>query len=300
MRRSSRMGLPTDCRRASRASSLISDNMLTTGLTAKAMKTVDVLSAYAEEDESEVELENNADGTMTLQIPSEVSNPKLLVSEPSTPAKKGKHGHGHGHAHGGAAHQAESEHADTTIVDPQCQHGHSHEKMLASIIELPGSMASVAWMVILGDGLHNFTDGMAIGVAFTAGIAGGISTSVAVFCHELPHELGDFAVLLKTGMKIKQALFFNIVSSILCFIGMIVGIGVGNIESASSWVFALTAGTFVYIAMVDMLPELNSFQVKPDQSRIAQMFIQNSGLITGAGIMLIIALFEKQLHHLVE
>lgn len=91
------------------------------------MKTVDVLSAYAEEDESEVELENNADGTMTLQIPSEVSNPKLLVSEPSTPAKKGKHGHGHGHAHGGAAHQAESEHADTTIVDPQCQHGHSHE-----------------------------------------------------------------------------------------------------------------------------------------------------------------------------
>ena len=54
----------------------------------------------------------------------------------------------------------------------------------------PDSMSSVAWMVIMGDGLHNFTDGMAIGAAFSANIAGGFSTTIAVFCHELPHELG--------------------------------------------------------------------------------------------------------------
>lgn len=54
----------------------------------------------------------------------------------------------------------------------------------------PESMSSVAWMVVMGDGLHNFTDGMAIGAAFSANIAGGFSTAIAVFCHELPHELG--------------------------------------------------------------------------------------------------------------
>lgn len=55
----------------------------------------------------------------------------------------------------------------------------------------PESMSSVAWMVVMGDGLHNFTDGMAIGAAFSANIAGGFSTAIAVLCHELPHELGN-------------------------------------------------------------------------------------------------------------
>lgn len=60
-------------------------------------------------------------------------------------------------------------------------HGHVHSP--------PRSMSAVAWMVIMGDGLHNFTDGMAIGAAFSNNIAGGFSTAIAVFCHELPHEL---------------------------------------------------------------------------------------------------------------
>lgn len=64
---------------------------------------------------------------------------------------------------------------------------------------------------------------------------------------------GDFAVLLKTGMGIREALFFNVVSSVLCLIGMLVGIGVGNVEAASTWIFVFTAGTFIYIALVDMV-----------------------------------------------
>lgn len=81
-------------------------------------------------------------------------------------------------------------------------HGHSHTH--GHVHAAPKSMSSVAWMVIMGDGLHNFTDGMAIGAAFSGSIAGGFSTAVAVFCHELPHELGDFAMLLKAGMTMKQ------------------------------------------------------------------------------------------------
>lgn len=68
-----------------------------------------------------------------------------------------------------------------------------------------------------------------------------------------PMSPGDFAMLLHAGMRVKQALFYNIFSSILCFIGMVIGIFVGNISSASSWVFALTAGIFIYIALVDMV-----------------------------------------------
>lgn len=129
------------------------------------------------------------------------------------------------------------------------QHGHSHG------IDDSGSdsLSSIVWMVILGDGLHNFTDGMAIGAAFSNNIAGGFSTSVAVFCHELPHEMGDFAVLLKAGMSARKAIYYNILSSVLGFCGMCVGITIGDSPETTQWVFAATAGLFVYIALVDMV-----------------------------------------------
>lgn len=68
-------------------------------------------------------------------------------------------------------------------------HGHSHSH--GHVHSAPSSLSSVAWMVIMGDGLHNLTDGLAIGAAFAGSITGGLSTATAVFCHELPHELGE-------------------------------------------------------------------------------------------------------------
>lgn len=130
-------------------------------------------------------------------------------------------------------------------------HGHSHTH--GHVHSPPGSLSAVVWMVIMGDGLHNFTDGMAIGAAFSNNIAGGLSTAVAVFCHELPHELGDFAVLLKAGMSAKQAVYYNILSSVLSFFGMCVGILIGDTPEASQWIFAVAAGLFIYIALVDMV-----------------------------------------------
>lgn len=128
-------------------------------------------------------------------------------------------------------------------------HGHSH----GTIDPNSSSLSSIVWMVILGDGLHNFTDGMAIGAAFSNNIAGGFSTTVAVFCHELPHELGDFAVLLKAGMSARQAIFYNVLSSVLSFFGMCVGIAIGDTPETTQWVFAVAAGLFIYIALVDMV-----------------------------------------------
>lgn len=71
--------------------------------------------------------------------------------------------------------------------------------------------------------------------------------------------LGDFALLLKAGMATRQALLYNGLSSLLCLLGMLVGLGVGNVQSANSWVFAGAAGMFIYIALVDMVSRC-SFQ----------------------------------------
>lgn len=76
-----------------------------------------------------------------------------------------------------------------------------------------------AFMVIIGDGLHNITDGLAIGAAFVLDPITGFSTAIAVICHELPHEIGDFAMLLKTGVSFKKAFHLNIISSILSIFG---------------------------------------------------------------------------------
>ena len=64
--------------------------------------------------------------------------------------------------------------------------------------------------MIFGDGIHNLADGLAIGAAFSESFTSGLSTSIAVLCHELPHEVGDFAMLLKAGMSVKQAVCYNI------------------------------------------------------------------------------------------
>ncbi|CAG9573757.1 unnamed protein product [Danaus chrysippus] len=173
----------------------------------------------------------------------------------------------------------------------RAHHGHSHAH--GHVHAPPSSMSSVAWMVIMGDGLHNFTDGMAIGAAFASNIAGGFSTAIAVLCHELPHELGDFAVLLKAGMSVKRAVCYNVLSSALCLAGMVAGVLAGHAPSATRWLFAAAAGMFLYIALVDMMPELSTSHSK--EGTLCQCVLQLMGLATGIGIMLVIALYEEDL-----
>lgn len=167
-------------------------------------------------------------------------------------------------------------------------HGHSHKH--GHVHSPPESLSAVAWMIIMGDGLHNFTDGMAIGAAFADNIAGGCSTSLAVFCHELPHELGDFAILIKAGMSVKSAVYYNLLTGILSFIGMIVGILFGQSQEAAQWMFAAAAGLFIYIALVDMMPELSAAH-----KTLEQFALQIFGMSTGVLLMLLIAVNENRL-----
>merc|ERR1719427_2434782 len=178
-------------------------------------------------------------------------------------------------------------------------HGHSHAH--SHLHSTPESISSVAWMVILGDGIHNLADGLAIGAAFANGNLSGMSTSLAVLCHELPHEIGDFAMLLKAGMSIKQAIFFNVISSILAFIGMVTGLLLGSVSNVTPWIFTATAGIFLYVALVDMVPELSSGHAHPiskdkqGEGHWLGVVLQVLGMAVGVSIMLVIALYEHEM-----
>ncbi|XP_051867076.1 zinc transporter ZIP10 isoform X3 [Pristis pectinata] len=172
-------------------------------------------------------------------------------------------------------------------------HGHCHSNKEMQ----DAGIANIAWMVIMGDGMHNFSDGLAIGAAFSASVTGGLSTSIAVFCHELPHELGDFAVLINAGMSVKQAIVYNLMSALLAYVGVVIGIAVGQYtHNLTQWIFAITAGMFLYVALVDMLPEmLHRPTDNRSQAKIGHFALQNAGMLCGFAIMLLIAIFEDQI-----
>ncbi|XP_071504592.1 metal cation symporter ZIP14-like [Diadema antillarum] len=149
---------------------------------------------------------------------------------------------------------------------------------------------TVAVMILLGDSLHNFGDGLAIGAAFTVSLGAGLSTSIAVLCHELPHELGDLAVLLKQGMKLCTALLLNLFSACTAFLGLWIGIPLTQASEAREWIFAVVAGMFLYVALVDMLPILHAYKGKSSKTTIA--LLQNIGFLLGVAIILVIAIYE--------
>ncbi|XP_073347143.1 zinc transporter ZIP6 [Pagrus major] len=179
----------------------------------------------------------------------------------------------------------------------QNHHPHSHSHSYSEEHFQQAGVATLAWMVIMGDGLHNFSDGLAIGAAFTEGLSSGLSTSVAVFCHELPHELGDFAVLLKAGMTVRQAILYNVLSALMAYLGMVTGILIGHYAAnISMWIFALTAGLFMYVALVDMVPEmLHNDAGDHGFSHCGFFLLQNAGILLGFCIMLLIAIFEHKI-----
>jgi len=158
-------------------------------------------------------------------------------------------------------------------------------------------VAPVAWMIIIGDGLHNFIDGLAIGVSFTSNIVEGVSTSLAIFCEELPHELGDFAILLNSGLSYKQALIANFLSACNCYVGLIIGIVLGSTTQIVKWIYAIAAGMFLYISLVDMLPEATGLQVTisatSKRETIKNFITVNVAIILGFSLMLILAIYAE-------
>ncbi len=117
---------------------------------------------------------------------------------------------------------------------------------------------ATAYLNLLGDGVHNFMDGVTIAAAFLSGTAVGWLATLAVALHEIPQEFGDFNVLLFSGIKPGKALFFNFLSALSAIAGAIVAYVFSQyIETSAPYLLAFGAGGFAYIALADLLPELH-------------------------------------------
>lgn len=209
--------------------------------------------------------------------------------------KSSSHSHGHSHR------APKNHHPDTELAEIREAQTENKNMLDEPAVKLKkrSQLSPVALMVILGDGLHNITDGMAIGAAFALDPVTGMATALAVLCHELPHELGDFALLLQTGVSIRKAVVFNIISSVLSVIGMIVGLAVAGANATMvRWIYAGTAGTFLYIGFADLVPEMRRESLSGERKRFGSVLIDVIGIFLGGLLMLVIAMYEDNLQML--
>ncbi|XP_045915099.1 zinc transporter ZIP4 isoform X1 [Micropterus dolomieu] len=170
--------------------------------------------------------------------------------------------------------------------------GHDSENSLSVPKERSREQRLVPYMITIGDGIHNFADGLAMGAAFSLSWKSGLATSLAVLCHELPHELGDFAILLHCGISVRKALLLNVSSALTSFIGLYIALSVATDVATQQWIAAITAGLFLYVGLADMLPTM----VHISNKRPWLIFlVQNVGLLTGWGILLVLSLFEERI-----
>ena len=142
---------------------------------------------------------------------------------------------------------------------------------------------AVGPLIILGDSIHNFVDGILIAAAFLTDVKLGIVTSLAVAAHEIPQEVGDFAILLHSGYKRSKALFYNMLASFTTVVGGILAYyWLEDLHDSLPFFLALAASSFIYIAVADLIPTLHK---KTDLKASLQQIV----LIAG-GVLLICSL----------
>jgi zinc and cadmium transporter len=176
-----------------------------------------------------------------------------------------------------------SGHAHGEMVQEDHGHpGHSHEHPRKA-----AKIAPFAWMNLIGDGLHNLLDGMLLAAAFTVDMALGIATTIAVVLHEIPQELGDFAVLVRAGMRPSRALLWNFLSALAAVAGAALFLVLPfPLETLHRFALPAIAGGFIYIAAADLVPELHHHT--GDRHIGAIM----AGFIAGLGVMGALLLLE--------
>lgn len=166
----------------------------------------------------------------------------------------------HNHDHAGQVEAAMATATPSQVGGQSHHHDHHHDhaSLPGAIPATDGGRSSSAWMIIIGDGFHNFTDGFAIAAAFTADVRLGIVTSLAIVAHELPQELGNFLVLLHSGFSKTRALFWNVVSSFATLAGALIAYFALKSFAQYSVIFlCLAASSMIYVAIADLIPGLH-------------------------------------------
>jgi zinc and cadmium transporter len=147
---------------------------------------------------------------------------------------------------------------------------------------------SVAAINVLGDALHNLIDGVLIGTSYLAGPALGVSTTIAVLLHEIPQELGDFGILVNSGLGVRRAVAVNLVSASAAVLGTAVALMAGLVARnvVVGALLPVTAGGFVYLAAADLMPELQ-------HDRSVRALVEQTSLIAaGIVVMSLLALVD--------
>jgi len=153
----------------------------------------------------------------------------------------------------------------------------SHEERVHAMVPL----------TMVGDTLHNLLDGIAIAAAFLVSIPVGVATAVAVIFHEVPQEIGQYAVLVHGGWRRRKALFYNFLSALFAIAGaVLVLLFAKNFEGAPAFLLGLGAASFIYIAMADLIPELHKEQ------SVRRSLLQFIWMLAGIGVMALLLLFE--------
>ncbi|MDP7244094.1 MAG: ZIP family metal transporter [Flavobacteriales bacterium] len=138
-----------------------------------------------------------------------------------------------------------------------------------------------AMINLFGDAVHNFIDGVIIGASYLVSIPVGIATTIAVILHELPQEIGDFGVLLYGGFSKWKALFFNFITALTAVFGAVVCLLISlYVENITTVLVPFAAGTFIYIAGSDLIPELHK------EVEVKKSLLQFIAIVFGVLVML--------------
>ncbi len=152
-------------------------------------------------------------------------------------------------------------------------------------------ITTVGWMNLISDGVHNFVDGLALGAAWSTSLSLGLGTSIAILFHEIPQEVADFSILVRSGFPRGWALAVNLLSGLPSLIGLIIAIPIATAaETAELWVLAVTAGGFLYISYTLLIPELLT-----ERKQLWRVLSIVFGMVLGFLALLLIAVYEDNI-----
>lgn len=144
-----------------------------------------------------------------------------------------------------------------------------------------------AYMNLIGDSIHNLIDGLIIGASFLVSFPVGFASTVAVILHEIPQEIGDFGVFLHAGMSRSRALAYNFLTALTAILGVIITLLLQTyVQNINMFLVPFAAGSFIYIAGSDLIPELHKHVA------IKQGLLQTITFIAGIGVMMLLLLLE--------
>lgn len=154
------------------------------------------------------------------------------------------------------------------------------------------SSHTLAKMNLIGDLVHNLIDGLIIGASFAVSIPAGIATSLAILFHEIPQEIGDFAVLVHSGYSKKKALILNFISALTAILGAVIALALGEVaHELQVALIPIAMGMFVYIAGSDLIPEMHKHT-----HNLKASLLQIAMFTLGVGVMFALLFLEGHSH----